>query len=72
MMAVSISTDGTTLKRGTPTAIFPIDVAAPNPPYPGDYGVSGNGQRFLVNSIVDEPTRQTLTVILNWQAGLKK
>jgi eukaryotic-like serine/threonine-protein kinase len=72
MMAVSISTDGTTLTAGTPRALFAVDVVAPNPPYPGDYAVSAGGQRFLVNAVTDEPTRQTLTVILNWQAGLKE
>jgi hypothetical protein len=72
MMAVSIAADGTTLKPGTPTALFAVDVAAPNDPHRGDYAVNADGQRFLVNSIVDEPTRQTLTVILDWQAALKK
>ena len=72
LMTVSVSSDGTTLRPGTPKALFAVDVAAPNPPYPVDYAVSADGHRFLVNSIVDEPTRQTLTVILNWQAGLKK
>ena len=30
------------------------------------------GQRFLVNTVVDQPTRPALTVILNWTADLKK
>ena len=72
MMTVSVSADGTKVTAGTPRALFAVDVAAPNPPYPVDYAVSADGQRFLVNSIVDEPTRQTLTVILNWQPGLKE
>ena len=31
-----------------------------------------DGQRFLVNTVVDQPTRPALTVILNWTAALKK
>ena len=30
----------------------------------------GAGHRFLVNTVVDQPTRPALTVILNWQAAL--
>jgi hypothetical protein len=29
-------------------------------------------QRFLVNTVVDQPTHPSLTVILNWTADLKK
>ena len=72
MMTVSISADGTTLTPGTPRALFAVYVVAPNNPYPGHYAVRADGQRFLVNSVTDEPTRQTLTVILNWQALLKQ
>ena len=34
--------------------------------------ITADGQRFLVNTVVDQPTRPALTVILNWTAGLKK
>ena len=43
-----------------------------NPPYPTDYAVTADGQRFLVNTVVDQPTHPALTVILNWTADLKK
>jgi hypothetical protein len=33
---------------------------------------SNDGQRFLVNTVVDQPTRPALTVVLNWTADLKK
>jgi serine/threonine protein kinase len=35
------------------------------PPYPTDYAVTADGQRFLVNTVVDQPTHPALTVILN-------
>jgi Tol biopolymer transport system component len=72
MMTVSVLADAATLTAGTPRVLFAVDVVAPNPPYPGHYAVSADGQRFLLNTVIDEPTRQTLTVILNWQAGLQK
>ena len=46
------------------------EVPEPIAPYPTDYAVTADGQRFLVNTVVDQPTRPALTVILNWQAAL--
>ena len=40
--------------------------------FPTDYAVTADGQRFLVNTVVDQPTRPALTVILNWMAGSQK
>ena len=34
------------------------------------YAVSGDGQRFLVNAAVSDPS-QPIVVVLNWAAGLK-
>jgi hypothetical protein len=48
------------------------EVSESNEPYATDYAVTADGQRFLVNTVVDQPTRPALTVILNWTAGLKK
>ncbi len=36
------------------------------------YTVTGDGQRFLVNAIVDAEPRAPLTVVVNWAAGAKK
>ena len=36
------------------------------------YDVSPDGQRFLLNTDVDEVASSPLTVVLNWTAGLKK
>ena len=38
------------------------------PPYPTDYAVARDGQRFLINTVVDQPTRPALTAEL-WIAG---
>jgi hypothetical protein len=48
-------------------------VATPgNDLQPTDYAATADGQRFLVNTVVDQPTHPALTVILNWTAGLRK
>ena len=34
--------------------------------------LEADGQRFLVNTVIDQPTRPALTVVLNWQEELKQ
>src|SRR5262249_26679997 len=36
------------------------------------YAVTGDGQRFLINSIVETEPNTPLTVVVNWAAGAKK
>ncbi len=72
LTAVPVTTDGATFSAGTPHALFDVEAPEPIAPYPTDYAVTADGQRFLVNTVVDQPTRPALTVILNWTAGLKK
>ena len=72
LTAVPVTTDGPTFSAGTPHALFDVEVPEANPPYQTDYAVTADGQRFLVNTVVDQPTHPALTVILNWTAGLKK
>ncbi len=71
LTAVPVTTDGATFSAGTPRGLFDVEVPEPNPPFPTDYVVTADGQRFLVNTVVDQPTRPALTVILNWTADLK-
>ena len=71
-MAVDVDAAGGTFTAGLPRALFDVDTPEPNAPYPNDYTVSADGQRFLVNTVVDQPVRPSLTVILNWSAGLEQ
>ena len=66
LTAVPVTTDGPAFAAGTPHALFDVDVPETSAPYPGDYAVTADGQRFFVNTVVDQPTRPALTVILNW------
>lgn len=36
------------------------------------YSVTGDGQRFLINAVVDSEAAAPLTVVLNWTTDLKK
>jgi len=72
LTAVPVTTDGATFSAGPSRGLFDVEVPEPNPPFPTDYAVTADGQRFLVNTVVDQPTRPALTVILNWQEELKQ
>jgi Tol biopolymer transport system component len=72
LTAVPVVTDAAALRAGEPRALFAVEVPEPIAPYQTDYAVTADGQRFLVNTVVEQPTRPSLTVILNWTAGLKK
>jgi serine/threonine protein kinase len=65
LMAVPIKL-GTTLTPGTPKALFPIPVSEQQ----HSYAVTADGQRFLVSRLAGE--MPPITVVLNWEAGLKK
>jgi hypothetical protein len=36
------------------------------------YAVTGDGQRFLINAVVDVEPNAPLTVVVNWAAGVKR
>jgi hypothetical protein len=36
------------------------------------YAVTADGQRFLINTVVDTEPNAPLTVVTNWTAGVKK
>jgi hypothetical protein len=72
LTAVPVTTDRPAFTAGAPRALFDVDVPESSAPYPSDYAVSADGQHFFVNTVVDQPTRPVLTVVLNWAPEIKK
>jgi Tol biopolymer transport system component len=71
LMAASVRPVAQGLEFGTPVALFPTVPPAGIFAYP--YDVSPDGQRILALAPgVGEAGASLLTVVLNWQAGLKK
>jgi hypothetical protein len=71
LMAVAITGTPDRLDIGVPrrlSAIWPRP-SVRHDAYP--YDVSADGQRFVVNTLVDDPTVTTLTLVLDWRAGLR-
>src|SRR2546429_147488 len=72
MMATPL-TIGANFDAGTPVALFQT---TPRQPVTNKdlfvYGVSRDGQRFLINTQVKEAETEPMSVILNWTAELNK
>jgi hypothetical protein len=72
MMVVAVSA-GANFDAGAPIALFqtnPRELVATSE-Y-AVYDVSKDGQRFLINTHVKNPETQPMSIILNWDAELKK
>jgi hypothetical protein len=69
MMAVRVRASAASVEADTPRELFAAPVTGGISPY----DVAADGQRFL---LLEPPEAQgggaPLTVVLNWQAGLKK
>jgi Tol biopolymer transport system component len=69
LMTAAVRSSGSTLEIGAPAALF--RVAEPVGPHVYPYDVAADGQRIL--TLTPESSEGTpLTVLINWQAGLKK
>jgi eukaryotic-like serine/threonine-protein kinase len=70
LMAVEIKIEANGIQAGAPKALFDLRVSnLPGPPY---YDVTRDGQRFLVSVAGEETTPTPMTVVMNWNAALKK
>jgi Tol biopolymer transport system component len=71
LTAVTVTTDGSTFEAGVPRTLFDVETPEAIAPFPTDYAATDDAQRFLVNTVVDQPARPAVTVVLNWTARLK-
>jgi serine/threonine protein kinase/Tol biopolymer transport system component len=66
-MAVDVTTTGAAFQAGVPKQLFAL------PPNVGDWDMTADGKRFLAAVPPVQQTAQTpITVVLNWDAGLKR
>jgi hypothetical protein len=71
-MAVPVKT-GEKFEAGVPISLFKINpVIGTSWVARYDYDVTADGQRFLVSSAVGEARSLPFTVVVNWNAGLKR
>ncbi|MFN2516925.1 MAG: TolB family protein, partial [Pyrinomonadaceae bacterium] len=70
LMAVDIKL-GTTFEAGVPKALFGTRVLTLTE-FRNHYVVNANGQRFLINSTIEETETTPISVVVNWTADLKR
>jgi hypothetical protein len=69
-MSVAIP-GGNAFDAGAPSALFDVQVPLTGNPYRSNFAVTRDGQRFLINTRIDEGPG-SINVVLNWTALLKK
>jgi eukaryotic-like serine/threonine-protein kinase len=68
LMAVEVKPSGTAFEPGVPKPLF----ALPGNTTRRSYAVAGDGRRFLVSKPTADVTTTPITIVLNWQASLRK
>jgi hypothetical protein len=58
--------EGTTFQAATPKPLFKLPLGA------SDWDVTSDGQRFLVAVPRGQAAEESITVVLNWSADLKR
>jgi Tol biopolymer transport system component len=69
LMAAAVNGKGSSFEVDAVKPLFDAH-AAPGVRY--SYDVSGDGQRFLINTAPEQSASAPVTVVVNWTAGLKK
>ena len=72
MMAAGIRTTATSVETDTPRELFTTLVTTATGFFTSPYDVTADGQRFLLEELSTTGRPEALTVVTNWQAGLKK
>jgi Tol biopolymer transport system component len=72
LMAVDVRGDSNKFEVGSPHVLFELRVVATLGPPVSPFSVSHNGQRFLINMLVEESSTAPMTVVENWTAVLKR
>jgi Tol biopolymer transport system component len=72
MMAVDVTANASTFETGTPRVLFDTGIRTSFAGRRNHYVVTRDGQRFLVNISAEDENSAPITVVLNWDAALKK
>jgi hypothetical protein len=71
-MAVEVKT-GSNFEAGAPVSLFQTHTRQPiSSQDVFSYDVAADGQKFLINTRVDEPNAAPLSIILNWASEMEK
>lgn len=68
LMAAKVNQNGSAVTIGVPSALFQAHMESLFP----SYDASADGQRFLIATATPQKLPSPITVVVNWDAGLKK
>ena len=71
LIAVDVEAEGDTLEVGIPQRLFHL-ASDPTFVQRNPFDVTADGQRFLVNALVEESLSTPITWVLNWTAELEQ
>jgi eukaryotic-like serine/threonine-protein kinase len=74
LLAVSVTTSGGTFQPGVPKPLFRAAILGGTGGGPGiawRWDISPDGNRFLMDTALEEATAAPVTVVLNWQSAVK-
>jgi len=71
LMSVAVKA-GTSFEAGVPQALFETRSLPFLTTLPRTWDVTADGQRFLINTTLADQAQTPLTVVVNWQQGVKK
>ena len=72
LMAAAVNGQGSAFEVGAARPLFDIRPGGPALGAVAVYDVSPDGQRFLVNTLVEEAAPKPITLVVNWPALLKR
>lgn len=72
LMVVQVKTNGNDFQAGTPSPLFQATLIPPIPIGGSAGEVTHDGQRFLINVLVEESASSPAIVVQNWTALLKR
>ena len=71
LIVVTVDASSPTFRASTRRELFqmhsPVNIWTRN-----EYAATPDGQRFLVNTLVESSASSPITVVINWSAGLKE
>ena len=70
LMSAAVMT-GATFSRDTPRPLFQTRMRPTYPPYPVDYDVTSDAQRFLISAVRPD-TGPVISIVTNWSEALKQ
>jgi len=71
LMSTAVKTSGTEFSFETPKPLFKTRIMNWNLNF-HELDISPDGQRFLIGTVIGEPTSPAPAVILNWTAAMKR